>query len=77
MHVCMHTMYTHTHTHTGTHTHEHSDYTKLNLHSLKQAAYRLEMDEDSSTEQKTWHVMHALFFKFSSDREQSMNRSTG
>ena len=23
------------HTHTGTHTHEHTDYTKLNLHSLK------------------------------------------
>ena len=29
---------THTHTHTGTCTHKHSDYTKLNLHSLKWAA---------------------------------------
>ena len=32
--------HTHTHTHTGTRTHEHSDYTKLNLHSLKRAANR-------------------------------------
>ena len=30
----------HTHTHIHTHTHEHTDYTKLNLHSLKQAANR-------------------------------------
>ena len=27
-----------THTHRGTHTHKHSDYTKLNIHSLKKAA---------------------------------------
>ena len=47
----------HTHTHRGTHTHEHSDYTKLNLHSLKMGSkQRLELDEDSSTEQKTWQV---------------------
>ena len=42
--------------HTYTHTHKHIDYTKLNLHSLKRAANRLEMDWDSSTEQKTWQV---------------------
>ena len=30
--------HTHTHTHRGTGTHKHSDYTKLNIHSLKQAA---------------------------------------
>ena len=49
--------YAHTHTHTGTCTHEHSDYTKLNLHSIKMVSkLRLEMDEDSSAEQKTWHV---------------------
>ena len=35
-----------------TRTNEHSDYTKLNFHSLKQAADRLEMGEDSSMEQK-------------------------
>ena len=29
---------THTHTHRGTHTHKHSDYTKLNIQSLKKAA---------------------------------------
>ena len=35
-------MHTHTqaHTHRGTHTNEHSDYTNLNLHSLKWAANR-------------------------------------
>ena len=33
MHTC-----THTHTHRGTRTNKHSDYTKLNVHSLKQAA---------------------------------------
>ena len=53
---CIHT-HTHTHihtlTHTGTCTHEHTDHTKLNSHNLKWAANRLEMDEDSSTEQKT------------------------
>ena len=27
-----------THTHTGTRTHKHSDYTRLNIHSLKWAA---------------------------------------
>ena len=44
-----------TNTHTGTRTQEHTDYTKLNLHSLKRAAkQKLEMDEDSTTEQKTW-----------------------
>ena len=42
----------HTHKHRGTCTHKHSDYTKLNIHSLKQAAERFVMDEDSSTEQK-------------------------
>jgi len=26
------------HTHRGTHTHKHSDYTKINIHSLKKAA---------------------------------------
>ena len=46
----------HTHSHTGTRIHEHSQYTKLNLHSLKRAANRLEMEEDSSTKQKTWQV---------------------
>ena len=52
----------HTHAHSqkerererGTRPHEHSDYAKLNLHSLKRAA--TEMDENSDTEQKTWHV---------------------
>ena len=48
-------------THRGTHTQEHSNYTKLNLHSLKRAANRLEMDEDSSMvhahrTEKTWQV---------------------
>ena len=44
----------HMHTqHRGTPTHEHSNYTKLNLHSSKQW---LEMDKDSSMEQKTWQV---------------------
>ena len=37
-------------------TNEHSDYTKLNFHSLEQAADRLEMDKDSSMEQKTGRV---------------------
>ena len=38
-HTLTHThAHTHTHTHTGTCTHEHTDNTKLNLHSLKQAA---------------------------------------
>jgi len=32
------------------------NYAKLNLHSLKWAADRLEMDEGRSTEQKTWLV---------------------
>ena len=35
--ACVRT-HTHTHTHTGNHTHKHSDYAKLNIHSLKQAA---------------------------------------
>ena len=51
---------THTHTHTdrGTRTHEHSDYTKLTLHSLKRTANSdfTAMDEDSSTDQKTWQI---------------------
>ena len=34
---CIHTR-AHTHTHRGTCTHKHSDYRKLNIHSLKQAA---------------------------------------
>ena len=48
-HTLRHT-HAHTYTHTEAHTHKHSDYTKLNLHSLKWAA--TEMDEDISTEQK-------------------------
>ena len=69
--TCTHThtqalVHTHTHTHTGTCTHTH---THRHLHAwafqLYKAKYtqlktgckqRLEMDEDSSTEQKTWHV---------------------
>ena len=54
-HTCTDT-HTRTHTHTHTHTHEHTDYTKLNWHNLKRAANRLEMDDDSSTERKTWRV---------------------
>ena len=46
---CMHTC-------THTHTHKHSNYTKPDLHSLKWKANRLEIDEDSSTAQKTWQV---------------------
>ena len=55
--------HTHTHTrprarartHTHTRTHEHSDYSKLNLHQLKTGSkHRLQTDEDSSMEQKTW-----------------------
>ena len=46
----------HTHTHTHTHTHKHSDYTKLNLHSLKRAANRDLRWMNSSTERKTWQV---------------------
>ena len=62
IHICAHAnthihTNTHMHTHPGTHTHEHSDYTKLNLHILKMGSkQRLELDEDSSTEQKTWQV---------------------
>ena len=37
--TCTHA-HTHTHTHTQAHTHKHTDYTKLNLHNLKQAANR-------------------------------------
>ena len=44
----------HMRTHTHTYTHKHSDYAKLTLCSLKQAA--TEMIEDSSTEQKAWQV---------------------
>ena len=51
--------HTQTHTDTGTHTHKHSDYAKLNLHSLKQAA--TEMDDDSSMEQK--HGRATVFFQ--------------
>ena len=40
----------------GTRPHKHTDYAKLKLHNLKWAANRLEMDEDSSTERKTWQV---------------------
>ena len=40
--------------HTHTYTHKHSDYAKLTLCSLKQAA--TEMVEDSSMEQKAWQV---------------------
>ena len=48
----------HAHTYTGTYTHNHTDYIKLKiLHNLKLAANRLEMDEDSSMEQKTWQVI--------------------
>ena len=37
--TCTHAhTHTHTHTHTQAHTHKHTDYTKLNLHNLKQAA---------------------------------------
>ena len=52
--------HTHIHTHARTHTntqaltHAHSDYTGIYLHTLKQAENR--MDEDSSTERKTWQV---------------------
>ena len=39
-HACTHACtHTHTRTHTGTPTQEHSDYTKLNLHSLKQERF--------------------------------------
>ena len=38
------------------HTHKHTDCTKLNLHNFKLAANRLETDEDSSTERKTWQT---------------------
>ena len=48
--------HTHTRTHTGTRTHEQSDYTKLNLHSLKRAANRDLRWMNSSTERKTWQV---------------------
>ena len=47
--------HTHTHTHSGTCTHKHTDSTKLNLHKTG-SKQRLEMNEDSSMEQKTWHV---------------------
>ena len=40
--------HTHTHTHTGTHPHKHSDYTKLIICSLKQAA----------NAQETWNERH-------------------
>ena len=49
--------HTHTHTHWGTSIHKHSDYTKLNIHSLKRAANARETwNEQRSTEQKTWQV---------------------
>ena len=39
MHAYMYTCtHTHTHTYRGTHPHKRSDYTKLNIHSLKPAA---------------------------------------
>ena len=41
-------MRAHTHTYTGTCTHEHL--------AIQSIIYRLEMDEDGSTEQKEWHV---------------------
>ena len=48
-------MHAHKHTHTGAHTHKHTDYAKLNLHNLKQAAKnRLQTYEDSSMGWKTW-----------------------
>ena len=51
-------------THRGTRTHVHSDYTKLNLHSLKTGSKRrLEMDGDSSMDQKTWQVQVHSFGK--------------
>ena len=54
--------HTYTHTHTrGTCTHKHTDYTKLNLHNLKWAAFRHETDEDSSMEWKTWQVNNLSF----------------
>ena len=47
--------------HAHTHTHKHSDYPKPNLHSLKLGSkQKLEMDEDSCVEQKTWRVYSFL-----------------
>ena len=63
-------MHTHAHTHRGTRTHKHSDYTKLNLHSLKWAANGdlIKMDEDSGTEHKNMaglQFWENTFFKVS------------
>ena len=58
---CIH-MHTHTdrhmHTHTEAPAHKHSDHTKLKYttQNEQQMPGRPGMDEDSSTEQKTWHV---------------------
>ena len=55
-HTHMHT-HTHTHTHRGTSTHKHSDYTKLNIHSLKQEENTRETwNESRCMEQKTRQV---------------------
>ena len=52
--------HTHTHIHRGTRTHRHSDHTKLNHTQLKTGRKcpgdLAGMDENISTEQKTWHV---------------------
>ena len=65
-HTHTHTHLTHTHTpHTHTHTHTHLTHTHMSLLTLRNLIYtqlktgskqRLETDEDSSTEQKTWQV---------------------
>ena len=47
---------THTRIHTEAPAHTSILNTKLNVHSLKRAANGDKMDEDSSTEQKTWQV---------------------
>ena len=52
---CMH-MHARMHTHTHTHTYEHSDYTKLNLHSLRQAADLGWMKTAAWNRKKTWQV---------------------
>ena len=46
----------HVRIHTHTCTHKHNDDTKLNLHNFRRAVNRLETDEDSSMEQKTWQA---------------------
>ena len=61
-HTCAHTrthththMRTHTHTHTDTCTYKHADYTKLNLHSLKQVPANRDLRQ-KKLKLKTWHV---------------------